>query len=314
MHSIFFKKTKPTILIVDDEASNLMILSDLLHDEYDIKVAKSAKKAFEILKNQDFSMDLILLDVIMPEMDGYEMCKVLKNDSNTNNIPIIFVTAKVNQEDEEYGLNIGAIDYITKPYNQTIIKLRVKNQIEAKLKSDMLEELSMYDGLTNIPNRRFFDERFEQLDKECVRDKTSLCVMMLDIDYFKPYNDSYGHAKGDAALKKVASVLFKSLKRPSDFVARYGGEEFVILLKDVQKEDVAFVAKSLIEAVQALNIEHNNSTIEKYITISIGISFKESHENILKEEVLKMADDALYRAKESGRNRYILQTVMNTQA
>jgi len=303
LHSIFFKKTKPTILIVDDEASNLMILSDLLHDEYDIKVAKSAKKAFEILKNQDFSMDLILLDVIMPEMDGYEMCKVLKNDSNTNNIPIIFVTAKVNQEDEEYGLNIGAIDYITKPYNQTIIKLRVKNQIEAKLKSDMLEELSMYDGLTNIPNRRFFDERFEQLDKECVRDKTSLCVMMLDIDYFKPYNDSYGHAKGDAALKKVASVLFKSLKRPSDFVARYGGEEFVILLKDVQKEDVAFVAKSLIEAVQALNIEHNNSTIEKYITISIGISFKESHENILKEEVLKMADDALYRAKESGRNR-----------
>lgn len=313
MNSIFFKKTKPTILIVDDEVSNLMILSDLLQDDYDIKVAKSVKKAFEILKNEDSSMDLILLDVLMPEMDGYEMCKILKNDSNTNNIPIIFVTAKVNQEDEEYGLNIGAIDYITKPYNQTIIKLRVRNQIDAKLKSDMLEELSMYDGLTNIPNRRFFDERFEQLYKECVRDKTSLFVMMLDIDFFKPYNDNYGHGRGDEALKKVATTLFKSLKRPTDFVARYGGEEFVILLKDIQKQDAEFVAQTLLSTIRELKIEHGNSSAAKIITISIGISFKDKNENILKEDLLKMADDALYKAKEGGRNQYLFQTLMTLQ-
>ncbi len=309
MNSIFFKKTKPTILIVDDEASNLMILSDLLQADYDLKVAKSAKKAFEILKYQNYNMDLILLDVLMPEMDGYEMCKILKNDSNTNNIPIIFVTAKVNQEDEEFGLNIGAIDYITKPYNQTIIKLRVRNQIDAKLKSDMLEELSMYDGLTNIPNRRFFDERFGQLYKECARDAISLCVMMLDIDFFKPYNDNYGHGKGDDALKKVANALFGSLRRPTDFVARYGGEEFVVLLKDISKEDTEFVAQSIIEAVRGLHVEHNYSSVEKIITLSIGVAFKDKTEDVLKDDLLKMADDALYEAKERGKNRYILHTV-----
>lgn len=306
MNYIYFKKTKPTLLIVDDVVLNLVVLSDLLQDDYDIKVAKSAKKAFEILKNQDFHIDLILLDILMPEMDGYEMCKILKNDSNTNNIPIIFVTAKVSEEDEEYGLNIGAIDYITKPYNQTIIKLRVRNQIDAKIKSDMLEEFSMYDGLTNIPNRRFFDQRFEQLYKECARDQISLCVMMLDIDFFKPYNDNYGHGRGDDALKKVANALISTLKRPTDFVARYGGEEFVVLLKDIKKEDAEFVAASLLEAVRELKMEHKYSTAEKFVTLSIGLSFKKEEENILKNDLLKMADDALYKAKEYGRNQYVV--------
>jgi diguanylate cyclase (GGDEF)-like protein len=309
MNNIFLKKTKPTILLVDDVASNLMVLSSLLEDDYDVKVAKSAKKAFEILNNFDCNIDLILLDIIMPEMDGYEMCKILKNDSNMKNIPLIFVTAKVNEEDEEYGLNIGAIDYITKPYNQTIVKLRVRNQIEAKLKSDMLEELSMYDGLTNIPNRRFFDERFEQLYKECVRDKNSLSVMMLDIDYFKAYNDNYGHGKGDEALKKVASALLNTLKRPTDFLARYGGEEFVVLLKDISNEDILFMAKSLLEAVEELNIEHNYSSTQPYITLSIGVALKNKDVNIPKEDLLKAADDALYEAKAQGRNQYIISTV-----
>ncbi|WP_266095109.1 GGDEF domain-containing response regulator [Aliarcobacter cibarius] len=185
---------QPTILIVDDMITNILILSDLLKDEYDIKIAKSGLKAIEIANSQN--IDLILLDIEMPKMNGYEVCKNLKNSEKTKNIPIIFVTARNSETDEEEGLNLGAIDYITKPFNKTIVKLRVRNHIKLKEKTDLLEQLSMYDGLTNIKNRRFFDEIFEKSYYESRRKKTNLALMMIDIDFFKPYNDNYGHGKG----------------------------------------------------------------------------------------------------------------------
>ena len=185
---------QPTILIVDDMITNILILSDLLKDEYDIKIAKSGLKAIEIANSQN--IDLILLDIEMPKMNGYEVCKNLKNSEKTKNIPIIFVTARNSETDEEEGLNLRAIDYITKPFNKTIVKLRVKNHIKLKEKTDLLEQLSMYDGLTNIKNRRFFDEIFEKSYYESRRKKTNLALMMIDIDFFKPYNDNYGHGKG----------------------------------------------------------------------------------------------------------------------
>lgn len=197
------KKEKPTVLIVDDMTTNLLILSDLLKDEYQIKIAKNGQKALDIVHSSD-EVDIILLDIMMPDIDGYEVCRELKSNPKTKNIPIIFVTAKDNDEDEEYGLNLGAIDYITKPFNKAIVKLRIKNHLELKLKSDLLEELSMYDGLTHIPNRRFFDEVFQSTYKEVKRENKSLAVLMIDIDFFKLYNDNYGHGKGDEALKKVA--------------------------------------------------------------------------------------------------------------
>lgn len=185
---------QPTILIVDDMITNILILSDLLKDEYDIKIAKSGLKAIEIANSQN--IDLILLDIEMPKMNGYEVCKNLKNSEKTKNIPIIFVTARNSETDEEEGLNLRAIDYITKPFNKTIVKLRVRNHIKLKEKTDLLEQLSMYDGLTNIKNRRFFDEIFEKSYYESRRKKTNLALMMIDIDFFKPYNDNYGHGKG----------------------------------------------------------------------------------------------------------------------
>lgn len=228
------KKEKPTVLIVDDMTTNLLILSDLLKDEYSIKVAKNGQKALDIVHSSD-EVDIILLDIMMPDIDGYEVCRELKSNPKTKNIPIIFVTAKDNDADEEYGLNLGAIDYITKPFNKAIVKLRIKNHLELKLKSDLLEELSMYDGLTHIPNRRFFDQVFQSTYKEVKRENKSLAVMMIDIDFFKLYNDNYGHGKGDETLKKVAQALQMTLKRPTDLVARYGGEEFVVLLKGTSK-------------------------------------------------------------------------------
>lgn len=299
------KSKKASILIVDDMVANIALLSNLLKDDYDIKIAKSGVKAIEIAKGYE-KPDLILLDVVMPEMDGYEVCKILKSSPSTSDIPIIFVTGNDSDVDEEYGLNLGAVDYIKKPFNPSVAKIRVKTHINLKLKSDMLEELSMCDALTHIPNRRNFDERFEDKYKESLRDKVSFAVMMIDVDYFKLYNDNYGHGRGDDALIKVAHALKTNLKRPSDLVARYGGEEFVAILKDIDKEGVQTVAKTLLESVQALKIPHEYSSASDFVSISIGIAFCDIHDEKQKELILKDADKALYKAKSEGRNRYVI--------
>lgn len=297
---------KATILIVDDITTNIELLSDLLKDSYNLKVAKSGKKALEIARSYN-KPDLILLDVVMPDINGYEVCKSLKNSTSTQNIPIIFVTGNDSLVDEEYGLNLGAVDYIKKPFHPTIVKIRVKNHIKLKLKGDMLEELSMCDSLTHIPNRRKFDKSFDIKYKEALRDKVSICLMMLDIDFFKLYNDNYGHGRGDEALVKVALALKNVLKRPSDMVARYGGEEFVIILKHVDLEGAKNIASMLLQAVQELKIVHKYSDASNYISISIGISFSSADNYKSKEILLQEADDALYDAKKAGRNQYLIK-------
>lgn len=299
---------KPTILVVDDMTTTLLLIHDLLKDTYEVKIAKSGTKALEILESPN-DIDLILLDIEMPDINGYDVCKRIKNNETIKNIPIIFITGRTSQEDEEYGLNLGAIDYITKPFNKAIVKLRIKNYLNLKIKNDMLEKLSMYDGLTNIRNRRFFDETFEKTFSEIKRDKKSLAVLMIDIDFFKPYNDNYGHGQGDETLRKVAKALEKTIKRASDFVARYGGEEFVILLKDINKDGVEAVANNLLNAVRELKITHEFSKIENYVTVSIGASFYNSSSDITKLELLLKADETLYNVKNSGRNNFAILEV-----
>lgn len=299
---------KPTILVVDDMTTTLLLIHDLLKDTYEVKIAKSGTKALEILESPN-DIDLILLDIEMPDINGYDVCKRIKNNETIKNIPIIFITGRTSQEDEEYGLNLGAIDYITKPFNNAIVKLRIKNYLNLKIKNDMLEKLSMYDGLTNIRNRRFFDETFEKTFSEIKRDKKSLAVLMIDIDFFKPYNDNYGHGQGDETLRKVAKALEKTIKRPSDFVARYGGEEFVILLKDINKDGVEAVANNLLNAVRELKITHEFSKIENYVTVSIGVSYYNSSSDITKLELLLKADETLYNVKNSGRNNFAILEV-----
>ena len=299
---------KPTILVVDDMTTTLLLLHDLLKDTYEVKIAKSGTKALEILESPN-DIDLILLDIEMPDINGYDVCKRIKNNETIKNIPIIFITGRTSQEDEEYGLNLGAIDYITKPFNNAIVKLRIKNYLNLKIKNDMLEKLSMYDGLTNIRNRRYFDETFEKTFNEIKRDKKSLAVLMIDIDFFKPYNDNYGHGQGDETLRKVAKALEKTIKRASDFVARYGGEEFVILLKDINKDGVEAVANNLLNAIRELKITHEFSKIENYVTVSIGVSYYNSSSDITKLELLLKADETLYNVKNSGRNNFAILEV-----
>ena len=299
---------KPTILVVDDMTTTLLLIHDLLKDTYEVKIAKSGAKALEILESPN-DIDLILLDIEMPDINGYDVCKRIKNNETIKNIPIIFITGRTSQEDEEYGLNLGAIDYITKPFNKAIVKLRIKNYLDLKIKNDMLEKLSMYDGLTNIRNRRYFDETFEKTFSEIKRDKKSLAVLMIDIDFFKPYNDNYGHGQGDETLRKVAKALEKTIKRASDFVARYGGEEFVILLKDINKDGVEAVANNLLNAIRELKITHEFSKIENYVTVSIGVSYYNSSSDITKLELLLKADETLYNVKNSGRNNFAILEV-----
>lgn len=295
---------KPTILVVDDMKTNISILSDLLKDEYNIQSTISGNEAIQIATNEN--IDLILLDIEMPQLNGYEVCRILKSSDKTKNIPIIFITARSSEEDEEKGLNLGAIDYVTKPFSKTIVKLRIRNQIRLKEKTDLLEQLSMYDGLTNIKNRRFFDEIFEKTYQEIKREKTNLALMMIDIDFFKPYNDNYGHGKGDKTIKEVAQSISNTLNRANDLVARYGGEEFVVLLKDIQFDGVKNVANNILNSIRNLKIKHEYSEVSQYLTISIGIAHFDSNNKAAKIKILMTADENLYKVKNSGRNNFLI--------
>ena len=297
-------ETSPVILIVDDNPFNIHTLSKILKSEYRIKVSTNGHGVFGILKENP-NISLILLDVIMPEMDGYEVCKELKKNSLTQKIPIVFVTAKDSPEDEAYGFSLGAADYITKPFNPATVKVRVRHQIELKEQNDALEKLSMNDSLTKIRNRGYFDEYYESAFKEVTREGGVLVVMMMDIDYFKPYNDHYGHGEGDICLVRVAQALKASLQRPSDMVARYGGEEFVAVLKHIGYESALHMADALRKAIEALAIVHAYSSVSGYVSISIGVAFKTLDSTLDAKELLKKADEALYEAKAQGRNRVV---------
>ena len=294
--------SQSTILVVDDQPANIRVLGEALKDDYQIKMARSGEKAIEIA-NSDTPPDLILLDIIMPELDGHEVCKILKNNSKTEKIPIIFITAKNQEEDETKGLELGAVDYITKPFSIPIVKARVKTHVELKKHRDILEDLSTLDGLTGIPNRRKFDEFIDIEWRRAVRGAYPLSLIMIDIDHFKLFNDNYGHGAGDECLKKVASSLYSSARRPADFVARYGGEEFVAILPESSLEQAKFFAERIRYNIEELNIVHDFSLTAKKITISLGSAtivptLKNSYQLLVKS-----ADNALYKAKSEGRNR-----------
>jgi len=303
-HADHNNEALPIILIVDDTPSNIHTLSKILKSEYRIKISTSGQSVLALVKENP-NIDLILLDVVMPGMDGYDVCKALKQNSFTQKIPIVFVTGKDAPEDEAYGFSLGAADYITKPFNPATVRVRVKHQLELKAQKDALEKLSMNDSLTKIRNRGFFDAYYESAFKEVLREGGVVVVLMMDIDYFKPYNDHYGHGEGDVCLQRVAQALKASLQRPSDMVARYGGEEFVAVLKHIGFEGALSVAHALKNAVEALAIVHEHSSVAGHVTISIGVAFKTLDSALNAKEVMKKADEALYEAKAQGRNKVV---------
>jgi diguanylate cyclase (GGDEF)-like protein len=280
---------------------NIELLHHSLKDLYTVIAVKEGAIAFDVAKRE--RPDLILLDIVMPGMDGYEICKALKNDPDTKDIAIIFVTGKDALEDELIGLNLGAIDYFRKPFSTALVRARIKNQIELIKKTRQLEEMAWVDGLTGIWNRRMFNTKFADACRYAQRNKRAISVMLIDIDYFKQYNDNYGHAAGDEVLVKVAKALLVGAGRPFDTVARYGGEEFIILLNDVHPQDGALVGEKVRELVEGLDIEHKFSSIHKVLTVSVGVATSgQTSEFIDQEALLKLADKCLYEAKGAGRN------------
>ncbi|SEQ39365.1 diguanylate cyclase (GGDEF) domain-containing protein [Ectothiorhodospira magna] len=296
---------KATVLIVDDQPSNIHVLASLLKADYRILTATRGERALELARSKQ-APDLILLDIIMPDMDGYETCRLLKEDESTRAIPVVFVTALDDAKDEEEGLNLGASDYISKPFSSAIVRARVRNQVNLKLKTDMLEQIALQDGLTGIPNRRYFDQKLAEEWSRLSRNGQPLSLLMIDIDQFKPYNDHYGHGAGDDCLRRVAQALSQAPSRPVDLVARYGGKEFMVLLPDTDKQGAGHVAERLLEAVRALEIPHEYSDVASRVTISVGAATHDAaDEKTSAEQLKKAADTALYRAKTQGRNRWL---------
>ena len=291
---------KNSVLVVDDEHANIMTLKHILGSDYKVYVAKNGNDAVEIA--DESSPDVILLDIIMPDMDGYETLEKLQHSEKTKDIPVIFITGLSNADDEEKGLELGASDYITKPFSPAIVKLRVKNQIKIVEQMRLIEELSMTDQLTNLPNRRGFDARMKMEWGRALRDHSPISVLLFDIDKFKTYNDTFGHGQGDVALYTFARALEDAIHRPSDFGARWGGEEFIALLPNTDSKGASTVAETIRKSVEDMIIPCNDERAKK-ITVSIGAytCTDEQSENI--SDCISKADTALYYSKEHGRNR-----------
>ncbi len=217
---------KQKILVVDDEQVNLQMLVSLLSSEYRVLVAKNGTQALTVVKSN--KPDLILLDIMMPQMDGYEVCRQVKEEHASREIPVIFLTARQDAESETQGFELGAVDYITKPFHGTTVRARVQTHLGLKRKAELLEKLAFLDGLTEIPNRRSFESTLKREWGAALRRKEFISLVMIDIDMFKQYNDYYGHGTGDDCLRRVAQIVAQTLSRTGDFVARYGGEEFMM--------------------------------------------------------------------------------------
>lgn len=292
------------ILIVDDEPINIKLLAGELTADYDVVFALEGEDALEIAGSGE-SVDIILLDIMMPGLNGYEVCRRLKASPQTLHIPVIFITTMSLEEDETRGLEIGAVDYITKPFSMAIVKARLKTHLELKQHRDRLEKLSSMDGLTGIANRRRFDEQIDREWKIAAREASPVSLIMIDIDCFKHYNDRYGHIAGDECLKMVAETIRSSVRRPSDLAARYGGEEFAAILPKTDAQGAAGIAEAIRGNVAALQIPHDTSEVAPHVSVSLGVATTMASAHETSAYLVGIGDKALYEAKRSGKNRVV---------
>ena len=293
---------QPVILIVDDTPTNIELLAGVLSADYAIKFATHGAKALEILKKAE-KPDLILLDVMMPGMDGYEVCRLIKDDPATRHIPVMFITAKNTVEDQAYGFSLGAVDYIAKPFEIPVVTARVRTQINLKLRTDLLETQTAIDALTGISNRRRFDEVLRTEWKRAARNFMPVSLLTFDIDHFKAYNTRYGHGAGDECLRQIGTALTLADLRPGDFVARYGGEEFTVILPGCHSSGAHAIADRIRGIIESLGLEHEDSETAAHVTVSVGCATKKPAQGGDASSLVLAAEQALSHAKQAGRNR-----------
>ncbi len=291
-----------TLLIVDDDKHNRLLLTELFEGEYKIIQAKNGLQALELARAH--APDLILLDVLRPEMDGMAVIRALKRDDATRHIPVIFITALDSAADEELGLDLGAVDYIAKPFHPPIARVRVRNHLQIVHQRRLLEQIAALDGLTGIPNRRRFDEALAQEWSRCQRSGLPLSLIVADVDQFKQYNDTLGHAAGDRVLQEVATALRQAARRPGDLAARYGGEEFVLLLPETDAPQAQQLADELLQRMAARKLPHPAASAAPCVTLSLGGITTIPASSVVAPDFFERADAALYQAKAQGRNRW----------
>lgn len=301
----------PVILIVDDEISNIEIISATLEEDYEICFALSGEQALEVAHAA--RPDLIILDIVMPGMDGYELCRLIKLDPVLADVPVIFATALGAADAEVRGLSLGAIDYVTKPFQPVALRRRVANHIDMKRMRDQLSDLAMTDALTGLGNRRLLEQQLQGELRRLGRDGGFLSVILMDIDFFKRFNDSYGHLAGDKCLRIVGEALGATARRGGDITARYGGEEFACILPDTGHADAMQIAETMRARIEALGIPNTGSSVSSVVTVSIGVATGQCTQGMEMEFWISNADRMLYHSKSLGRNRVSGQ-VLTSQA
>lgn len=323
-------KEKEYILVVDDTSLNLQLLLTIIARKgYDGSGVTDGATALSVIEKQ--IPDLVLLDISMPNMNGFEVCQKLKSNALTCDIPIIFISARDEVLDKVQAFAVGGLDYITKPFQIAEVLVRVENQLtlrrlqrrlqeqNERLKQEIhsrivaenllqeanekLERLVNLDGLTQLGNRRCLDEYLQQSWQRLAREQQPLALIMCDIDFFKNYNDTYGHIAGDDCLRKVSLLIQQSVRRPADLAARYGGEEFILVLPNTDIEGAMLVAESIYNKLLDVKIPHEDSAVSQFVTLSIGVTALIPKVDSEPSVLLTSADYALYRAKELGRNQ-----------
>lgn len=292
------------ILAIDDSQLNILALVQILGEIYNVRCESDPVVGLAAVKA--FKPDLILLDVVMPKLSGFEVIKLLKEDEETCDIPVVFLTGLSDRKNEQKGLSLGAVDYIIKPFDAHAVLLRVHTQFKIINLLRELYTLSMTDPLTGLGNRRHFNNILATEWKRSARSKTPLSFVISDIDHFKKFNDTYGHLSGDMVLRDVAHVVRESARRVTDHVARWGGEEFAIILPETDKNGAFFVAEKIRVEVEKAVFKIEND-VEVSVTISMGVNTTnvDLTSGFTIANFLTEADEALYRAKELGRNRVI---------
>ena len=294
--------TECNVLIVDDEPMSRMLLESILELVFTCATAESGEEAISYCEAN--LPDLVLLDMNMPDISGLDVCSALKASPETNHIPVIFVTSTMDIESENACWEVGASDFVMKPVNASTLTHRIKTHLQNKLRTEFLKMMTFHDQLTGLYNRMYLTNEIPLLIKQVARDNGTVGAIMIDIDYFKLFNDTYGHLEGDICLQKVAQIISDTVKRPKDAVIRFGGEEFLVLLPYIDHQGTKLVAHQLVEAVANARIPHDKG-IENRVSISAGFAVWKATD-VVEEDVAALIEDAdisLFEAKELGRNQ-----------